>query len=260
MSVLKILWNQLEKRPLRDEHSISDHEYEEEFLEEFNFDLEILSQESKEELLNNTRKYYLTALEKFDNYICYNTIIFKYLQVLDFNNAFCRNKGYWKSILSKFKHVVGMFNFVSMKSELSQLFNLTDTELNEIKAKSKDNSILGWKVIKDNYNTGDRFKNLLNLVKALYSLPYGNADVERSFNQLKMIKHEKRLLLSNANLNSLMVLNNMTKKRKIGDFNGILKPDVLKRVRLDLDAYEQKAREIAKTKKITVKLLKKPDN
>jgi len=47
------------------------------------------------------------------------------------------------------------------------------------------------------YIHNDIFKNLLKLVRALYSIPYANADVERSFSQLKIIKNQKRANLSN---------------------------------------------------------------
>lgn len=83
-----------------------------------------------------------------------------------------------------------MFNQTAIKTELSNLMNLTNDELKEIRKDAKNHSILCWKVIKEKYNANNRFRHLLRFVHALYSIPYANGDVERSSSNLKLIKSE----------------------------------------------------------------------
>ncbi len=73
------------------------------------------------------------------------------------------------------------------------------------------------------------WSNILTLVRLLFTLPVSNGKLERVFSTLKLIKVDKRSLLSNDSLDDLLVLN--TDQVPMKDFEpdqssgGMLKPD-----------------------------------
>lgn len=138
-----------------------------------------------------------------------------------------------------------MFKYSDIKDELDQLVKLDKETIKAIRKETKNkNSIYGWKTVCESFNNNDRFKLVLKLVKALYTLPYSNSSIERSFSQLKIIKNNRRLKLSDKNVSSIMILNNLTKKRKVRDFDVLLSSNVLKKVKLALDNFDQLNKEL----------------
>ena len=125
-----------------------------------------------------------------------------------------------------------MFNYAEIKKELSEMMSLSNSELAEVRKTSLAHSLSGWKIFNEKFNKQNHFKNIHKLIQALYCLPYANGDVERSFNHLKIIKNQRRTQLSDQNLSSLMILNSVTKKRKVRDFDELLQIHVLRRVKL----------------------------
>ena len=194
------------------EYMVADDDYEEEFLREFNFDLDKLDLKDRVTLLETTIRYYLLVLQSLTRILS-----LKIWTSLDLRSNNFKRLASWKFIINKLRNVVGIFNYVDLKGELLQFMALGEDDIADLKKHSSKHSILGWKFVKENLNEANRFKNLLHFVQALFSIPYANGDIERSFNQLKLVKTKKRELLSERNFSSLIIVNKVSRKRKIAE-------------------------------------------
>jgi len=147
------------------ENSLTDEEFERELIINFNFDLQELDEERKTQLISNMKNYYLEILKKFDEHLCLETSLYKYLEVLDFTNNESRNLEYWRYLISQFMNVVGMFNYSEIKKEIAELFNLDNDDINLIKKYAEKHSIMGWSKIKGQFNKDNtlRFKSLCSI-------------------------------------------------------------------------------------------------
>ena len=68
-------------------------------------------------------------------------------------------------------------------------------------------------------------------------------DLERAFSQLKLIKNQKRLLLKDENVSCMMILKNVTRKRKLEEFDSLLNNQIIKKVRQNIDENNQRKAE-----------------
>ena len=72
-----------------------------------------------------------------------------------------------------------------------------------------------------------KFQTLRTIVEALYSIPYSNADIERTFNFLGLIKTDRRSRLNEGTLRSLLIAKTYSKKKNF-NFNEYLEQNYKK--------------------------------
>ena len=84
-SVEEILKSMRDKT-FEDLHLIADHDYEMEFLSNFNFDFDGIDKDAVNTFLNNTKDYYLCVLKEFNSHVRLEEPIFVHLEVLDVCN------------------------------------------------------------------------------------------------------------------------------------------------------------------------------
>ena len=99
---LENIMKSIKDKTFEDNYLISDHDYESEFLLNFNFDLDILERETIDSLLQKTKNYYLAVLRKFNEHFVFEDSIFKYLEILNLSNKKYRNLEPWKKLFSRF--------------------------------------------------------------------------------------------------------------------------------------------------------------
>ena len=73
-----------------------------------------------------------------------------------------------------------------------------------------------------------RFLRIIQLIQGLLSIPYSNVPIERAFNDMKLIKTNRRLKLKKKS-------KNLTKTTKIENFDLLLYKEALKRVKEEFD-------------------------
>jgi len=79
---------------------------------------------------------------------------------------------------------------------------------------NNNSSLQNWKLFWE--KNPNKFPIFQRLVASLYSIPYKNAEIERAFSGLKLIKNDRRLNLDHPQLEALLGLKMMNKKPKEG--------------------------------------------
>jgi len=224
-----------------EQHLMSIGEYTEEFMNNFSdLDFELLTLDQKNELLQNTIRYSMAILTSFTKFIDLDTIIFKDLQVLNVSKRSEEDLKVWRSLSNRFSYLY-QTKSTEFKTEFADFLSLDISEYN------CDKSLASWRRISElRKNNAPRFILLIQLVKGLFSIPYSNGPIERAFSQLKIIKSKRRILLSDTNLSSLMILKNQLKRSSYQNSESLLNFKTLKRVKQNIDDNLEKKKQSIK--------------
>ena len=231
---------------------MTEKEYEEDFISHFpKIDLSRFGEEEKKIFLNNTKGYYKTILLKFKEYVDLENNLFKSLKVLNVLQKSEEDIKIWKLLSNQFAY---LFNndHSEFKREFSEFLNMNTSSI------TTTNTVLQWKEINGMKAGGNKkFNSLIKLVQGLLTIPYSNAAIERTFSQLKLIKNNRRLQLSVGHLESFMILKNITKAVKTKKYDSLCDDKTLKRVKNNIEVQQslkfQKEKEESKNKKETLK-------
>ena len=174
----------------------------------FNEDSKELDEEEKKNFFEAAQSFLLKALEGIRERLPWDDN-----QILLLSDAFLLKN---QAAPTQLNRLASIFTNVIDKDELSKFHletaRLTFTGL-DIKKRIKkgvENYLEGWGQVKN------EFPLIFRLARALWTLPYSSACVERSFSQMNIIKTVKRNRLSLENLESCLLFKqaNMREKRE----------------------------------------------
>lgn len=120
-----------------------------------------------------------------------------------YNN--CSVDDCYKAVLTKFSHIVNPDLAVMELKKLNVYFS--EDEKMEI-LQNKTDIIEFWSYLEDlkNFNDEAIFENIAKIAHIILSLPHGNADVERTFSYMEVIKTKKRNRILPSSLSALLLI------------------------------------------------------
>lgn len=109
------------------------------------------------------------------------------------------------SLASKFPNIIASTDFEQLDDDWRQLQFMESSDLPDFAGSRKDVAEF-WGNVSKMVDTsgGSRFPIISKLMKSMLSLPHSNADVERMFSQVALVKTKHRNRLKTSTLDTLL--------------------------------------------------------